>query len=283
MVREIGGFYKMKKRPRLVVRREPIAQTFKLKKSLNLNIFAGFFLIFGMSFAIAPIIYSDNIAKEGIIIQKVSITGDLRYTKEKQLTKSLEPLTKTSILFVDLNLIQNHLEAIPSIHRAKIRRHWPYRLDIHLTEQSPIARWGSSKLINNQGEIFESSGNSNDWIHLPRLDGPRGTAAEVIAIYRKIKEVLNQTGEYVSSLKTGGLGQLEITLNGGTKLFLKKENFLFGLRRFISLSDRLNFQDRDIERVDLRYVNGFAIALKEKTLSAEAENLDILQEMGANG
>ena len=87
----------------------------------------------------------------------------------------------------------------------------------------------------------------------------------------------------MSSLKTGGLGQLEITLNGGTKLFLKKENFLFGLRRFISLSDRLNFQDRDIERVDLRYVNGFAIALKEKTLSAEAENLDILQEMGANG
>ena len=76
---------------------------------------------------------------------------------------------------------------------------------------------------------------------------------------------------------------LEITLKGGTELFLNKENFLYGLRRFVSHISYLNVNDQDIERVDLRYENGFALVFKEKVLTSENQNLHILQEISVNG
>ncbi len=58
---------------------------------------------------------------------------------------------------------------------------------------------------------------------------------------------------------------------------------MYGLRRFVSHISHLNVNDEDIERVDLRYVNGFALVFKEKILNAENQNLHILQEIIVNG
>ena len=260
-----------------------ISLTINPEKIPKLEPCVGLFLTLAISLVIAPIIFSKNIEMNESIVQKVNITGDLRYTSKKQLTDALGPLVESNILLTDLNLIRSRLEAISSVYKVSVRRRWPYRLDINLIEQIPIARWGDSQLINNQGDIFECPGNSSDWIHLPRLDGLRGDAVEVIAIYRKIKEVLSQIDQKVVSLKTGELRQLEITLDGGAELFLNKENFLHRLRRFVSHISHLNVNDEDIERVDLRYANGFALVLKERVLNTENQNLHILQEIILNG
>lgn len=272
-----------KKNPKRYLRKKMISLAINSEKIPRLELFFALLLTFGISLVIAPIIFSKNLEMNESIVQKVNITGDLRYTSKKQLTDALGPLVESSILLTDLNLIRSRLEAISSIYKVSVRRRWPYRLDINLIEQIPIARWGDSQLINNQGDIFECPGNSSDWIHLPRLDGLRGDAVEVIAIYRKINEVLSQIDQKIVALRTGDLRQLEITLNGGAELFLNKENFLYGLRRFVSHISHLNVNDEDIERVDLRYVNGFALVFKEKVLNEENQNLHILQEIIANG
>ncbi len=275
--------YRRKKNTNIVSRKVSIFTTMNSEKNLTLKLCIGLLLIFSMSLVIAPIIYSENLAMEKAAIQKVNITGTLRYTSEKQLMESLEPLITASILLTDLNLIRSRLEAISSIHKVKIRRYWPYRLDIHLTEQSPIARWGTTQLINNQGEIFTCPGDPSDWTHLPRLDGSPGNTLEVIVIYRQIKEVLDQIDQDVVTVKMGGLRQLEITLNGGAQLFMNKENFLFGLRRFVSFISLLDYKGRDIKRVDLRYKNGFALVLKEGASDITNQDFYTLQEISANG
>lgn len=275
--------YRRKKDPKHYLRKKMISLTINPEKIPRLELCVGLFLTLAISLVIAPIIFSKNIEMNESIVQKVNITGDLRYTSKKQLTDALGPLVESNILLTDLNLIRSRLEAISSIYKVSVRRRWPYRLDINLIEQIPIARWGDSQLINNQGDIFERPGTSSDWIHLPRLDGLRGDAVEVIAIYRKIKEVLSQIDQKVVTLKTGELRQLEITLNGGAELFLNKENFSHRLRRFVSHISHLNVNDEDIKRVDLRYANGFALVLKERVLNTENQNLHILQEIILNG
>ncbi len=275
--------YIRKKNTDMVPLKGSIFRATNPEKNSTLKLCIGLLLIFSMSLVTAPIIYSENLAMEEAIIQKINITGTLRYTSEKQLMESLEPLITPSILLTDLNLIRGRLEAISSIQKAKIRRHWPYRLDIHLIEQSPIARWGLTQLINNQGEIFPCPGNPSDWTHLPRLDGLPGNALEVIAIYRQIKEVLDQIDQDVVTVNMGRLRQLEITLNGGAQLFMNKENFLFGLRRFVSLMSLLDFEGRDIKRLDLRYTNGFALVLKEGASDTASKDFYTLQEISANG
>ena len=275
--------YHRKKDPRYYLGKKMSFLAINPEKIPRLELCIGLLLTLGISLVIAPVIFSKNIEMNESIVQKVNITGDLRYTSKKQLTDALGPLVESNILLTDLNLIRSRLEAISSIYKVSVRRRWPYRLDINLIEQIPIARWGDSQLINNQGDIFECPGTSSDWIHLPRLDGLRGDAVEVIAIYRKIKEVLSQIDQKVVTLKTGELRQLEITLNGGAELFLNKENFLQRLRRFVSHIPHLNVNDEDIKRVDLRYANGFALVLKERVLNTENQNLHILQEIILNG
>ena len=275
--------YHRKKIPKRHVWKEMISIAINPAKISRLKLSIGLLLTFSMSLIIASIIFSRNIAMDESIVQKVNITGDLRYTSKMQLTDALGPLVESNIFLTDINLIRSRLEAISSIYKVRVRRHWPDNLDINLIEQSPIARWGDSQLINNQGDIFECPENPNDWIHLPRLDGLRGDAVEVIAIYRKIKEVVSKIDQEVVTLKTGELRQLEITLNSGIELFLNKENFLHGLRRFVSHISYLNVNDQDIERVDLRYANGFALVFKEKVLNTENQNLHMLQEISVNG
>ncbi len=275
--------YQRKKIPKRKFRKKMISHVVNSARISRLKLSIGLLLTFSMSLVIAPIIFSKNIAMDESIVQKVNITGDLRYTSKKQLTDALEPLVAPNIFLTDLNLIRSRLEAISSIYKVRVRRHWPYSLEINLIEQSPIARWGGSQLINNEGDIYECPGNSNDWIHLPRLDGLIGDAGEVIAIYRKIKEVLSRIDKEVVTLKMSELDQLEITLGGGTELFLNKENFLYGLRRFVSHISYLNVNDQEIERVDLRYENGFALVFKKKVLTSENQNLHILQEISVNG
>ena len=275
--------YHRKKIPKRHVWKEMNSIAINPAKISRLKLSVGLLLTFSMSLVITSIIFSRNIAIDESIVQKVNITGDLRYTSKKQLTDALGPLVESNIFLADINLIRSRLEAISSIYKVRVRRYWPYSLDINLIEQSPIARWGDSQLINHQGDIFECPGNSNDWIHLPRLDGLRGDAVEVIAIYRKIKEVVSKIDQEVVTLKTGELMQLEITLNSGIELFLNKENFLHALRRFVSHISYLNVNDQDIERVDLRYANGFALVLKEKVLNTENQNLHMLQEISVNG
>ena len=58
---------------------------------------------------------------------------------------------------------------------------------------------------------------------------------------------------------------------------------MHALRRFVSHISYLNVNDQDIERVDLRYANGFALVFKEKVLNTENQNLHMLQEISVNG
>ena len=144
--------YQRKKIPKSHVRKKIVSHVINSAKISTLKLSIGLLLAFSMSLVIAPIIVSKNIATDESIVQKVNITGDLRYTSKKQLTDVLGPLVESNIFLTDINLIRSRLEAISSIYKVRVRRHWPYSLEINLIEQSPIARWGGSQLINNQGD-----------------------------------------------------------------------------------------------------------------------------------
>jgi cell division septal protein FtsQ len=67
-----------------------------------------------------------------------------------------------------------------------VRREFPNKLRVTLTEQVPVANWGDeagSKLINGFGDVFEANVAEVD-DNLPRLDGPVEQAGQVLGMYR---------------------------------------------------------------------------------------------------
>jgi cell division protein FtsQ len=155
------------------------------------------------------------------------------------------------------------LEALPWIYEATVRRKWPSTLEINVVEQLPIARWGSDGFLNHEGEIFHSN-KSDAWESLPLLSGPEGSAQSLVAKYQRLVEILAPLNLSVAQLAVDEREQMEAVMASGMRLSVGSDDFLGRMHRFVRVyrSD-LAARKSEIERVDLRYESGIAVAFIE--------------------
>jgi len=193
-------------------------------------------------------------------VQRISVTGELEHTQAQAVQDMVQPGLAGGFLNADLQQIRNQLESLPWIYEATVRRKWPNALEIHVVEELPIARWGQDGFLNHEGEIFVSGKNA-DWNALPLLLGPEGSAQTLVAKYQRLVELLEPLNLSVQQLAVDERGQMEAVLAGGTQLNLGGEDFLDRMNRFVGIyRSELAARWVEVERVDLRYKNGLAVA-----------------------
>ena len=198
-----------------------------------------------------------------IPVQRVGVTGELEHTQAELVQDMVQPSLAGGFLKADLQHMREQLEGLPWIYRATVRRKWPNALEIHVVEQLPIARWGQDGFLNHEGEIFRS-GKSGAWESLPLLQGPEGTAKALMANYQRLVELLAPLGMAVEQLAVDERGQVEAVLAGGIQLVVGGDNFLERMHRFVAIyRTQLAARAGEVERVDLRYESGIAVAFSE--------------------
>ena len=200
------------------------------------------------------------IALQAIPVEHIVVTGELEHTRTELVQDMIQPALVGGFLRADLQRIRAQLEELPWIYQATVQRRWPNALEIHVVEQLPIARWGESGFLNHEGEVFQS-GNSQDWQSLPRLQGPEGAAKSLVAGYQRIVEILAPLHLEISQLTVDDRGQVEVVLEGGMQLLLGSADFLERMHRFVAIyRTELASRAAEVERVDLRYETGVAVA-----------------------
>ena len=122
------------------------------------------------------------ITVQSLPVQRISVTGELEHTQAQAVQDMVQPGLAGGFLNADLQQIQRQLEGLPWIYEATVRRRWPAALEIHVVEETPIARWGEDGFLNHEGGIFHSR-KSGDWNSLPLLMGPQGSAQSLMAKY----------------------------------------------------------------------------------------------------
>jgi cell division protein FtsQ len=197
---------------------------------------------------------------QSIPVQYITVTGELENTQTGVIQDMIQPALVGGFLHADLQRIRAQLEELPWIYQATVQRRWPNALEIHVVEQLPIARWGDSGFLNHEGEVFQSD-SSQDWQALPRLQGPEGGAKTLVAGYQRLVEILAPLHLSVAQLTVDERGQVEVVLAGGMQLLLGGEDFLERMHRFVALyRSELAARAAEVERVDLRYQTGVAVA-----------------------
>jgi cell division protein FtsQ len=197
---------------------------------------------------------------QSIPVQYITVTGELEHTQTGVIQDMIQPALVGGFLHADLQRIRAQLEDLPWIYQATVQRRWPNALEIHVVEQLPIARWGDSGFLNHEGEVFQSD-SGQDWRALPRLQGPQGGAKTLVAGYQRLVEILAPLHLSVAQLTVDERGQVEVVLAGGMQLLLGGEDFLERMHRFVALyRSELAARAAEIERVDLRYETGVAVA-----------------------
>jgi cell division protein FtsQ len=206
-------------------------------------------------------------------IRVIQLEGDLQRNSVATIRANAAPRLAGNVVSIDLDKARAAFEAVPWVRQATLRRVWPDRLAVHLTEHRPVALWhaddGNARLVNEQGEVFEANLGDVEDEHLPEFSGPAGSSAQMLSLYRRLAPVFAQyrmapvalqlsgRGSWLAELDTGAT----VTLGRGTEdeLLARSERFL---RSVAQVTER--FQ-RDLEYADLRHADGYAVRLRGVT------------------
>jgi len=206
-------------------------------------------------------------------IQAVVIDGAFERVSAIQVEDALWIYIQTGFLSADLHAMRRQLHGLPWVESATVRRRWPGKIEVSIEEQRPAARWGDAGLLNIGGELFIENV-VHAPVELPLLNGPQGTEQRVATMYFRIQERLERRGMAAVSLQLDDRGAWEMQLISGIRVRFGARKVEARLERFFEALDKvIAAQVEDVDYIDMRYTNGFAIGWKDQApLNAKARN-----------
>ncbi len=195
-------------------------------------------------------------------ISKVTVNGDFRFLDREAVERIMLPHLGTGYFMVDLARIRDDLLSLPMVYQVTVRRAWPDRLMVFITEQVPVLRFGDDAYLNPYAEAFHPQ-TGLPGVDLPRVDGPAGSETMLLRQFDVFTGLLEPAGLRIARLMLDGKHAWRITLDNGSEVLLGRRD----IERRAALMARLFAHDwaseRDrVERVDMRYTNGVAVAWK---------------------
>ena len=205
-------------------------------------------------------------------IQAISVDGQVTHNNALTLRANVAPRMSGTFFTVDLARVRAAFEAVPWVRRAVVRRQFPNRLQVVLQEHQAVAYWGGdseSRLINSYGEVFEANVGEVEQDQLPRLNGPEGQGAEVLAMYRGLAPLFGQMELALDQFEISGRGSWRARLDTGAAIELGRgtqDEIIARVQRFLKtltqVAARYGLHANSVESADLRHENGYAIRLR---------------------
>ncbi len=203
-------------------------------------------------------------------IREVRVQGTLQHISASALRSQALPELRGNWFTVDLSRAQQAFARVPWVRAAVVQRVWPLSLLVTLRAQRPAAIWGSgagAQLVNREGAVFDANLGEVQGTWLPRLEGPPGSSAQVLAMLQQVDAALAPLHWRVAAVELGTEGNWRAQVDGGPLLDLGSNAdpaaFTARLERFIALEAAVQQRyGRSIASADLRYANGFAVRLQ---------------------
>lgn len=214
-------------------------------------------------------------------LQSITVQGDVGHANVPTVRAHVVSRVAGTFFSVDLARTRSVLETMPWVRRAVVHREFPNRLRVQLQEHQVAAYWGDAnepRLLNTFGEVFDANVGEVEIDDLPRLNGPLGQSAAVLAAYRALSPQFATQNLTIESLELTSQGSWRVGLGGGAAIEVgrgdldevqgRTRHFLKTLTRVLARYQR---PPGALESADLRHENGYAIRLSGiSTLAAVA-------------
>jgi cell division protein FtsQ len=206
----------------------------------------------------------------GMRIATVSLSGQRQVSREA-IFAAAGVTDHSSLLFLDVADARAKLEAIPWIAEATVRKLYPDRLQITVTEREPFALWqqqGKVKVIAADGTVLSETVE-------PRLaslssvvgNGAAARARDFLAVLDKYPTVRDsvRASIYVAERRWN------LKLKNGIDVRLPEANIEGALATLVRLDREKNLLSRDITAVDLRLADRLTVRLSDAVAQAREE------------
>lgn len=202
--------------------------------------------------------------------ETVHITGELHHLKRTTLERVVADRLTGGFFSLDLEALQQGVTDLPWVARASVRRLWPDRLELHVVEHRPVARWGGERLVTAGGEVFSPDA-AEIPPGLPNLVGPETTTApEVLARYQAWSALLRALSLALGEVRLDARGAWSLVLSEGLRIELGKVAMDERLTRFLNVLPQINLHAGTPERIDLRYSHGLAVQWRPQATPVSA-------------
>ena len=189
-------------------------------------------------------------------LRDIRVTGDVAHVTHEQVEAVVTRELRGNFFTVDLAQARAAFEKLPWVRKVNVRRQWPDRLEFAVEEHRPLARWGSTALVSAQGEVFEAAINTT----LPVLQGPEGTAPEVVSRFQAFQLALEPIEKHIVHMTLSARRAWVLKLDDGMVLELGRDNLESRLAGFVAAYERTVARlPQPSTYIDLRYTNGFAV------------------------
>ncbi len=202
----------------------------------------------------------------------ITVQGDVAHNSPASLRANVAPKLAGNFFTVDLQQARQAFEDVPWVRQAVVRRQFPNRLRVQLEEHQAEALWGAeseSRLVNNFGEVFEAHPGDAEQEAMPRLAGPEGSSAQVLAMYRKLVPLFEPMELAVEQVVLTNRGGWTLHLDSGATVELGRgsvEEVLARSQQFAQtltqVTAKYGRRPEALVTADLRHVNGYAVKLR---------------------
>jgi len=206
-------------------------------------------------------------------IRNVEVKSEFVRITEQQIKTIVTKNDLGGFFDTDVKAITESMRQLEWLETVKVRRVWPDTLQLEIRERKAIAYWNKSALLTVDGYVFSPEKKSYPE-DLPVLSGPEGTEKNVLKNYIIFNADLQVLGLNINELQLDKRRAWSLRLDDGTFLDLGRMQVNDRMQRFISIyKDYIAAQKSDIDIVDLRYTNGFAVRWKKtlKNVAAKAQ------------
>ena len=192
-------------------------------------------------------------------VHSVRISGEFFQVSKADIERAVEPLLAPGLLRIDVEALRRVALDVPWVREVTVRRAWPEGLDVSVVEREPIARWAGGGYLEHDGAHF-SPGGGVDLDSLPVLAGPDGTQRRVLGMHTVLERVLAPLGRRLAATELTPRGVLYANLDGGPR-FVMRPGAVEGevAVRVKAIAKLMAGRLHEIERIDFRYPNGFAV------------------------
>ncbi|MCI5074241.1 cell division protein FtsQ/DivIB [Oricola sp.] len=202
----------------------------------------------------------------GLAVSEVEISGQVN-TSEVAVISALGIDESSSLATVNVRAARTALQGLPWVKAAQVRKVYPGKLEISITEREAFAIWQTGEtlsLIERDGRVIGAYAGVG-FNTLPLVVGPG--AGEAAAPFMERLAAYPDFATQVKALIHIGERRWDVRLASGITVKLPADNPGQAVERLLAMDAETQILSRDIASIDLRLSDRTTVALTENAMA----------------
>jgi cell division protein FtsQ len=199
-------------------------------------------------------------------VRSIEVVGDVRHISRAAVRTALSGHLTGSYFTIRLDQVRAAFETLPWVEQVSVRRIWPNRLRVTLTEHHALGEWSDGRLVSDTGVLFVANpAEAEADGALISFAGPPAYAADAVDHFHRFSALLAPLQLRIAALQISDRASWSLTTAPHAQIELGRDDPAGSVEQRLKaivtaypiVTARL---DGRATRIDARYPNGFAAA-----------------------